>query len=64
MAFIIQETVWFKQQVLGVKSTNALIGLIYRKQLKVSTATNKLFQQGEVINFIQTDAQKLFFLSS
>jgi ABC-type multidrug transport system fused ATPase/permease subunit len=43
LSYIIQENIWFWQQVLGAKSTNALIGLIYRKQLSVSLATNKLF---------------------
>ena len=61
---MIQESVWFWQQVIGAKSTNALIGLVYKKQLRVSLATNKLFRSGEIINFVQTDAQKLQFLSS
>ena len=42
--------------MVGVNSTNALIGLIYKKQLRMSNATNKIFSTGEVINFVQTDA--------
>lgn len=49
--------------MIGINSTNALIGLIYEKQLRMSSATNKQFTTGEIINFVQTDAQKLFFLS-
>lgn len=42
--------------MIGVKSTNALISYIYKKQLKVSSATNKKFSQGEIVNFVQVDA--------
>jgi hypothetical protein len=38
--------------MIGAKSTNALIGLIYEKQLKISAATNKSFSQGEIITFV------------
>ena len=44
-------------------STNALISLIYKKSLKVSNATNKKFQLGEIINFVQVDAGKLMMIS-
>ena len=37
--------------MVGCNSTNALIGLIYKKQLKMSNATNKNFSAGEIINF-------------
>jgi ABC-type transport system involved in cytochrome bd biosynthesis fused ATPase/permease subunit len=36
-----------------------LIALVYRKQLKLSAATNKKFSQGEVVNFVQVDAEKV-----
>ena len=49
--------------MIGVKSTNAVIALIYEKQLKISSATNKKFAQGEIVNFIQVDAQKLQLIS-
>jgi ABC-type transport system involved in cytochrome bd biosynthesis fused ATPase/permease subunit len=49
--------------MIGVKSTNAMIALIYEKQLKISSATNKKFTQGEIVNFIQVDAQKLQLIS-
>jgi hypothetical protein len=44
-------------------STNSLIAFIYEKSLKVSSATNKAFSNGEIITFIQVDAQKLNYLS-
>ena len=49
--------------MLGVNSTNALKALIYKKQLKMSNATNKQFKTGEIINFVQSDAGMLYFLS-
>jgi len=33
--------------------------LIYQKQIRLSAATNKKFNQGKVINLIETDASKL-----
>ena len=35
------------------------MALIFRKQLKLSAATNKQFSMGEVVNFVQVDAQKV-----
>jgi positive regulator of sigma E activity len=32
---------------------------VYGKQLKLSAATNKKFNQGEVVNFVQVDAEKV-----
>jgi ABC-type transport system involved in cytochrome bd biosynthesis fused ATPase/permease subunit len=49
--------------MIGVKSTNAMIALIYEKQLKLSSATNKRFSQGEIVNFVQVDAQKMQMIS-
>lgn len=49
---------------MGSKSTNSLIALIYEKQLKLSSATNKVFSQGEIITFVQVDAQKMIYLTS
>lgn len=46
----------------GYKATNALIALILDKQFRVSAATNKKFTAGEMINFVQVDAQKLVFM--
>jgi len=45
--------------MIGAKSSNALSGLIYEKLLTISAATNKIFTQGEIINFVQVDADKM-----
>ena len=60
---IIGMNVDFHQNMLGIKSTNALKGLIYKKQLRMSNATNKQFSTGEIINFVQSDAPMLYWLS-
>jgi len=62
--YILSENIGFKQSFVGSKSTNALIALIYEKQLKLSTATNKVFSQGEIVTFVQVDAQKMIYLTS
>jgi hypothetical protein len=49
--------------MIGVKSTNAMIALIYEKQFKITASTNKRFSSGELTNFIQVDATKLALLS-
>lgn len=52
LSYLILEHLTFYQTTMGIKSTNALISYIYRKQLKISSATNKKFSQGEIVNFI------------
>ena len=42
--------------MVGAKSTNALIGVVYEKQLRISPATNKIFSNGEIVTFVQVDA--------
>ncbi len=56
MSYLIAEHLEYYQKMIGVKQSNALVALIYRKQLKLSAATNKKFSQGEVVNFVQVDA--------
>jgi hypothetical protein len=41
--YIVSEHLDFYQRMIGVRSTNAMIALIYEKQLKISSATNKKF---------------------
>lgn len=62
VAYIIEENSWFWQQRIGAKAMNTLGGFIYEKQLQVSPATNKKFNSGQIINFVQTDAQKFFIM--
>ena len=40
------------------------MSLIYEKQLKLSAATNKKFDQGEVVNLVQVDAGKVHGLTA
>ena len=51
------------QGILGAKAYTGVVGLWYNKILRVSSATNKAFTQGEIINFIQVDASKIEFLA-
>lgn len=37
--------------------------MILKKQFRLSAATNKQFAMGEMINFVQVDAQKLVWMS-
>lgn len=41
--YVIVDHIDYYQRIIGVKSTNALISMIYKKSLKVSNATNKRF---------------------
>ena len=52
IAYFMSEHIQFYQRMIGVKTTNALIAMIYEKQLKISSATNKRFSSGEIINFV------------
>ena len=46
----------------GVRASNALIALTYEKLAQISTATNKEFSNGEVVNFVLVDAEYLVWL--
>jgi len=52
VAYMITEHLRLYQRMIGCKSTNAMIALIYEKQFKISSATNKKFSQGELVNFV------------
>lgn len=49
--FILQH-VQYAQVMMGVRSTNAVISIIYAKHGRISNATNKQFESGEIVNFI------------
>ena len=49
----------FIQMLLGVKAIHGIVGIIYDKILKLSSATNKILSQGEIINFIDVDVEKI-----
>ena len=52
LVYIVQDHVTFYSRMTGVKSTNAMIAVIYDKMFKISSATNKKFSQGQLINFV------------
>ena len=45
--------------MLGTKSVNGVVAMIFNKSLRLSSATNKVFSQGEIVNFMQVDAPKI-----
>ena len=53
----------FVQGLLGARAYTGVVSIIYNKVLKCSSATNKAFTQGEIINFIQVDASKILYLA-
>ncbi|CDW87468.1 abc transporter [Stylonychia lemnae] len=61
--YILFEHIIYQQVMVGVSSVNSLVVLIYEKLFRISSATNKQFSQGEIVNFIQVDAESLFILS-
>ena len=56
---VIMEQGTFYQMQLGSKCSAGVTGLIYSKSLLISSATNKQFTQGEIVNFLQVDAKKI-----
>lgn len=48
--------------MIGTRSSNALVALIYQKLQKLSPSTNKQFDSGQIVNFVQVDAGMLFWL--
>lgn len=53
----------YMQGILGAKAYTGVAAITYNKILRCSSATNKQFAQAEIINFIQVDAAKIFFLA-
>ena len=52
----------FISQILGVKAANAVTALIYEKVTKTSIFIKSQISEGEILNFIQVDSEKLNFL--
>ena len=52
----------FVSQALGVKGANAVTALIYEKVTKTSIFIKSQISEGEILNFIQVDSEKLNFL--
>ena len=53
----------YTQGLLGSRAYTSIVALWYNKVLRWSSATNKSFTQGEIINFIQVDAAKIQYLA-
>ncbi|CAI2362993.1 unnamed protein product [Moneuplotes crassus] len=62
LGFILEEQACFYQMILGVKSRSAILSMIYSKTLKISHTANKGFNQGEIVNFIDLDSDKIITL--
>ena len=52
----------FNSEISGVKAANAVAGLIYEKVTKSSVFLKNQISEGEILNFIQVDAEKLNYL--
>ena len=52
----------FISSLLGVKAANAVTALIYDKVTKTSIFIKSQISEGEILNFIQVDSEKLNFL--
>jgi ABC-type bacteriocin/lantibiotic exporter with double-glycine peptidase domain len=61
---IIMEQGSFYQMQLGSKCSAGVTSLIYSKSMRISSATNKQFQQGEIVNFIQIDSKKIILFAT
>lgn len=63
-SYMITEHVVYYTRMTGSKATNAVSALIFNKSLKVSSLTQKQFDLGQIVNFVQIDAVKMQFLTS
>ena len=52
----------FNSEISGVKAANAVAALIYEKVTKSSVFLKNQISEGEILNFIQVDAEKLNYL--
>lgn len=62
LAYMCQEHLFYLQMMTGYKSANLLNAIVYQKHAQISNATNKDFDQGEVVNFVQVDSQKFVWM--
>lgn len=59
--FLIDVNVVYATNLVGARASNGLVGLIYEKQTRIYPSNKEGFTNGQIINFIQTDANKLFY---
>lgn len=62
ISYLIWNHMIYAMVMMGISSTNAVISMIYQKQLRLSASTNKTFGQGQITNFVQVDAYKLLMV--
>lgn len=62
-AYCLSEHISYFNVLTGRRSSNAVIAFIYQKYSKISSATNKDFSSGQIVNFVQVDAQRLYWIS-
>ncbi|KAF5303469.1 hypothetical protein FQA39_LY09932 [Lamprigera yunnana] len=48
---------FYRMHIVGIRIRTALISAVYRKSLRISSATKKETSLGEIINLMQVDAQ-------
>jgi ATP-binding cassette, subfamily C (CFTR/MRP), member 1 len=51
----------YKFEFIGIQWCNCLNMMIYNKSLKYSTLANKEFSEAEIINYSQTDAERMTY---
>ena len=64
ISFFITEHVGFMQVRIGKRSEMSMTALIYKKHSRISSATNKEFTTGEIVNFVSTDCRNLYFINT
>lgn len=63
LSYFISEHMAYYNVLTGRRSSNAVIAFIYQKYSRISSATNKDFSSGQIVNFVQVDAQRLYWIS-
>lgn len=61
-AYVFSQHILYFQVMIGTRSSNALVALIYQKLHKLTPSTNKQYDSGQIVNFVQVDAGTLFWL--
>ena len=56
IAYFLAEHMSYYNVLTGRRSSNAVIAFIYQKYARISPATNKDFDSGQIVNFVQVDA--------
>ena len=62
VSYIINEHMMYYQIIVGIRASVSVCSLIYKKHSHISNATNKDFSQGEIVNFVQVDSERLLWV--